>query len=83
MSLMFFYKLYVSFMVWLGAAPPKGYEHLLLAENRKVEPLSNIELSGFEKVIIFLLCGLFIWYCVLPFLAIAIGDIFNLTWLGD
>jgi hypothetical protein len=23
------YELYIRFMVWLGAAPPPGYEHLL------------------------------------------------------
>ncbi len=29
------YELYVRFMVWLGAAPPPGYEHLLRKEANK------------------------------------------------
>ena len=43
------YDLYVRFMIWLGAAPPSGYEHLL-PKTKKVntQPDSN-QNSGFEK----------------------------------
>lgn len=32
------YELYIRFMVWLGAAPPPGYEHLLPAGEAKAQP---------------------------------------------
>ena len=29
-----FYELYIRFMIWLGAAPPPGYEHFLTGEDQ-------------------------------------------------
>lgn len=30
-----FYELYIRFLVWLGAAPPSGYEYLLPKDKNK------------------------------------------------
>jgi hypothetical protein len=35
------FELYVRFMIWLGAAPPKGYEYLLPIEERM--PMTEID----------------------------------------
>ena len=36
-----FYDLYIRFLVWLGAAPPPGYEYLLTKDKNMDSPLPD------------------------------------------
>jgi hypothetical protein len=52
------YELYVRFMVWLGAAPPPGYEHLLSKDvnksksilERSTQPPKQYVVSQYKKL---------------------------------